>query len=152
VRQRHQPNDRVSMPNLFAGPRGTGKTSTAKILAMALNCEAGQGKGDRDTRRHLCALRSHPPRQFSLERDGVGRRFPPKPSMRLPKLCLREKVHFAPLEGSTQGYTSWTKSTCSPTRPSNALLKTLEEPPAHAIFVLATPPSRTSPRHHSLPM
>jgi DNA polymerase-3 subunit gamma/tau len=126
-------NDRVSHAYLFAGPRGTGKTSTAKILAMALNCEAGQG-GATTTPDGTCARCEAIRRGSSMdvvEMDAASNRG--IDDIRE----LRDKVHFSPVEGRMKVYIVDEVHMLTP-EAFNALLKTLEEPPVHAVFVLAT--------------
>ncbi len=125
--------DRVSHAYLFSGPRGTGKTSTAKILAMALNCDAGQGKATPapdGTCPHCEAIRRGSAMDV-VEMDAASHRG--IDDIR----DLRDKVHFAPVEGRMKVYIVDEVHMLTP-EAFNALLKTLEEPPAHAVFVLAT--------------
>ncbi len=125
--------DRVSHAYLFAGPRGTGKTSTAKILAMALNCEAGHGKAtaEPDGTCPLCEAIRRGSALDVVEMDAASNRG--IDDIR----DLRDKVHFAPVEGRMKVYIVDEVHMLTP-EAFNALLKTLEEPPVHAIFVLAT--------------
>jgi DNA polymerase-3 subunit gamma/tau len=126
-------SDRVSHAYLFTGPRGTGKTSTAKILAMALNCESGQGKAT-TTPDGTCACCEAIRRGSSMdvvEMDAASNRG--IDDIR----DLRDKVHFAPVEGRMKVYIVDEVHMLTP-EAFNALLKTLEEPPVHAVFVLAT--------------
>jgi DNA polymerase III subunit gamma/tau len=126
-------NDRVSHAYLFAGPRGTGKTSTAKILAMALNCDAGQGKATATpdgTCPHCEAIRRGSAMDV-VEMDAASNRG--IDDIR----DLRDKVHFSPVEGRMKVYIVDEVHMLTP-EAFNALLKTLEEPPVHAVFVLAT--------------
>ena len=87
--------DRVSHAYLFAGPRGTGKTSTAKILAMALNCESGGGRATADpdgTCAHCEAIRRGSSLDV-LEIDAASNRG-------IDEIRdIRDRVHFAPVEG-----------------------------------------------------
>jgi DNA polymerase-3 subunit gamma/tau len=125
--------DRVSHAYLFSGPRGTGKTSTAKILAMALNCDAGQGKATATpdgTCPHCEAIRRGSAMDV-VEMDAASNRG--IDDIR----DLRDKVHFSPVEGRMKVYIVDEVHMLTP-EAFNALLKTLEEPPVHAIFVLAT--------------
>ena len=127
-------HDRVSHAYLFTGPRGTGKTSTAKILAMALNCEAGHGAAT-PTPDGTCPLCEAIRRGSALdvvEMDAASNRTVEEVTE-----TLLDKVHFAPLEGRMKVYILDEVHMLSP-HAFNALLKTLEEPPAHAVFVLAT--------------
>jgi len=125
--------DRVSHAYLFAGPRGTGKTSIAKILAMALNCEAGHGKAtaEPDGTCPLCEAIRRGSALDVVEMDAASNRG--IDDIR----DLRDKVHFAPVEGRMKVYIVDEVHMLTP-EAFNALLKTLEEPPVHAIFVLAT--------------
>ncbi len=125
--------DRVSHAYLFTGPRGTGKTSTAKILAMALNCDAGGGKPTPTpdgTCQHCEAVRRGSALDV-VEMDAASNRG--IDDIR----DLRDKVHFAPVESRMKVYIVDEVHMLTP-EAFNALLKTLEEPPAHAIFVMAT--------------
>jgi DNA polymerase-3 subunit gamma/tau len=123
--------DRVAHAYLFAGPRGTGKTSTARILAKAVNCL------DNDLSKRPCnqcehCLAVNQGRFLDLiEIDAASNTS--VDDVR----DLRDRINFSPNQGRYKVYIIDEVHMLS-TAAFNALLKTLEEPPAHAIFILAT--------------
>ena len=120
---------RVAHAYLFAGPRGTGKTSTARILAKALNC-TGDDKGPCNRCHHCTAINQG--RLLDLiEIDAASNNSVDDVRE------LREKIGFQPSESRYKVYIIDEVHMLSSSA-FNALLKTLEEPPPHARFVLAT--------------
>ena len=121
---------RIGHAYLFAGPRGTGKTSTAKILAKALNCAHGptpEPCGTCDNCRKITDGSS----MDVFEIDAASNRG-------IDEIRgLRETVKFAPAEGRYKVYIIDEVHMLT-AEAFNALLKTLEEPPAHVVFILAT--------------
>jgi DNA polymerase-3 subunit gamma/tau len=122
---------RVAHAYLFAGPRGTGKTSTARLLAKAINCLADD-PADRPCNQCKACVAVNEGRFLDLiEIDAAS-----NTSVEDVR-DLRDKINFAPNEGRAKVYIVDEVHMLS-TAAFNALLKTLEEPPQHAIFVLAT--------------
>lgn len=115
---------------LFAGPRGTGKTTTARILAKALNCAEGPTPVPCN-KCSLCLGVNNGSCIDVLEIDAASNRG-------IDEIRdLREKVNFLPVQGRYKVYII-DEAHMLTTEAFNALLKTLEEPPVHVIFVLAT--------------
>lgn len=121
---------RVAHAYVFCGPRGTGKTSTGRILAKAVNCPTN-GKGEPCNTCEMCLAITEGRALDIIEIDAAStggvedirqlrERISLSPSVARKKVYIIDEAHMVSKEGS------------------NALLKTLEEPPPHAIFVLAT--------------
>ena len=121
---------RIAHAYLFCGSRGTGKTSTAKILAKAINCEHPEN-GDPCGKCANCLRMEHEESLDIIEIDaasnnGVDEMRDPRDTVKYPpqfgryKVYIIDEVHML----STSAF--------------NALLKTLEEPPEHIVFILAT--------------
>jgi DNA polymerase-3 subunit gamma/tau len=121
---------RVAHAYLFCGPRGTGKTSTGRILAKAINC-INNGKGEPCNACEMCRAITQGSALDVIEIDAASNRG--IDDIRE----LRERVKFSPNSARYKVYIIDEVHMLT-TDASNALLKTLEEPPAHAIFVLAT--------------
>ncbi|MBM3949344.1 MAG: DNA polymerase III subunit gamma/tau [SAR202 cluster bacterium] len=121
---------RVAHAYLFCGPRGTGKTSTARILAKSVNCLASKD-GEADDSCGICRSINEGRALDLVEIDAASNRG--IDDIR----TLRDKVHFTPNEARYKVYIVDEVHMLSDAA-FNALLKTLEEPPPHAIFVLAT--------------
>jgi DNA polymerase III subunit gamma/tau len=123
-------SSRVAHAYLFCGPRGTGKTSTGRILAKAVNCQKN-GKGEPCNSCSLCQATTNGSALDVIEIDAASNRG--IDDIRE----LRERVKFSPNSARYKVYIIDEVHMLT-TDASNALLKTLEEPPPHAIFVLAT--------------
>ena len=120
----------VSHAYLFCGPRGTGKTSTGRILSKAVNCTSN-GKGEPCNKCEMCISITEGRAMDVIEIDAASNRGIDEIRN------LRERVNYAPGNAKFKVYIidefhMLTKEA------SNALLKTLEEPPSSVIFILAT--------------
>ena len=128
--QRAVATDRISHAYLLCGPRGTGKTSTARILAKAVNCKSPID-GEPDNECHACVSISEGRALDLIEIDAASNRG--IDDIR----SLSDKINFAPNEFRYKVYIIDEVHMLTE-QAFNALLKTLEEPPDHAIFILAT--------------
>ena len=122
-------NNKIAHAYLFAGPRGTGKTSIAKLFAKAINCQDFKEEACDSCANCKAYLEGNHPDIIELDaasNNGVDdirqiiEQVPYAPMLGKYKVYIIDEVHML----TTQAF--------------NALLKTLEEPPAHVIFILAT--------------
>ncbi len=124
-------NDRTSHAYLFCGPRGTGKTSTGRILAKAVNCLTNQGKGEPCNQCDMCRSITNGSALDVIEIDAASHTG--VDDIRE----IIEKINYSPAVAKYKVYIIDEVHMLS-TAASNALLKTLEEPPPNVKFVLAT--------------
>ncbi len=133
---------KVSHAYLFVGPRGSGKTSTARILAQIVNCKENQGKesglsepcGKCDACKSIAKGSSVDVIEIDAASNGLVDDI----------RDLREKVRLTPVQLTKKVYIIDEVHMVS-TAGFNALLKTLEEPPGHALFILCTTESQKVP-------
>ena len=122
--------DKISHAYLFTGPRGTGKTSTARILAKSLNCINGPTINPCGECESCKAVTNSVPIDV-IEIDAASNRSVEDAHN------ILEKVQYAPVQGKYKIYIIDEVHMLT-TQAFNALLKTLEEPPKNVIFILAT--------------
>ena len=120
--------NKIAHAYLFCGPRGTGKTTIAKLLAKAINCTGNPKPCDECENCKEIASGNHPD---VIEIDAASNNGVDEVRN------LIDKVKYAPTQGKYKVYIIDEVHMMS-TGAFNALLKTLEEPPAHVVFILAT--------------
>jgi DNA polymerase III subunit gamma/tau len=124
-------SNQIAQAYLFVGSRGTGKTSTARILAKAVNCKKIKKDGNPCNECEYCQSISSGRFLDLIEIDAASNRGIDQIRQ------LKEKIEFSPSEGKFKVYIIDEVHMLT-TEAFNALLKTLEEPPVHVIFILAT--------------
>lgn len=133
---------KVGHAYLFYGPRGTGKTSTARLLARAVNCERNSDKANKENK--ATEWDGEPCNECASCQSSLAGRF--LDTIEIDAAShglvddirdLRDKINLAPIVGRYKIYIL-DEAQMLLTSAANALLKTLEEPPAHAIFILCT--------------
>lgn len=122
-------NNKVAHAYIFSGPRGTGKTSTAKLLAKALNCTSSTNKPCNECEN--CKAINNGSHPDIVEIDAASNNGVDEIRE------LIEKVKYAPIQGKYKIYII-DEVHMMTSGAFNALLKTLEEPPEHVVFILAT--------------
>ena len=122
-------DEKIAHAYLFTGPRGTGKTTMAKLLAKALNCKSEHEKACNEC--EVCKAINDGSFADVIEIDAASNNGVDEVRN------LIDKVKYAPIEGKYKVYIIDEVHMMSQGA-FNALLKTLEEPPAHVIFILAT--------------